>query len=255
MISLKNFFGKKTFLFFLIICAKLVIIIILIQPMITGKTIYEINNSPIINISSEVLTLGFCPTMNVHAQKLAQEKSYDLLPLTSTSQAFHALNNGEVDIILVGRMPISSELVFDYYLAQLHPGQILIANNHQTIYFSQLSVFTIHTNIDISKISPLFPKETTIIYYENATQAIHQGLKQNNFSAVLLTRNDLPENYNLVIVLNSDNTKNKDFRIPLLFSKNTDLSNIFCSCKPQKTSSFQNIAACNAFIVEDDGCS
>ncbi|MFO7710455.1 MAG: hypothetical protein R6V53_01695 [Candidatus Woesearchaeota archaeon] len=156
------------------------------------------------------IVLGYCPTMANIAGDIAENNSHvSLKGYASTSSAISALNAGEVDVILVGRIAKSYET--DAYEKRLRDGLTLVGNEKRFISMEELAGSTVHTAA--SEVRQYLPEETNVVYHDSVDAAIDAGLDE----LVLISWEDYADEMELVIPVQG-RSKIPEFRIPVLYS-------------------------------------
>jgi hypothetical protein len=194
------------------------------------------NNNFKLNINeTNILTLGYCPTMKEYAENIVlNNPNIKILEVPSSELVFIGLKERNLDIGLTGRLAKSTELNNPEEI-YLKTGYTLITKIKSFIDKKDLKQIIIHTALKQDIAEKLLP-ENTIIYYNNYNEAL-TGINE----AVLINWKDFKDNYELLVVMDG-NIKVKDFRIPVLYSINNNLSklnlnyNYFINNKNDKTS-------------------
>jgi hypothetical protein len=194
------------------------------------------NNNFKLNINeTNILTLGYCPTMKEYAENIVlNNPNIKILEVPSSELVFIGLKERNLDIGLTGRLAKSTELNNPEEI-YLETGYTLITRIKSFIDKKDLKQIIIHTALKQDIAEKLLP-ENTIIYYNNYNEAL-TGINE----AVLINWKDFKDNYELLVVMDG-NIKVKDFRIPVLYSINNNLSklnlnyNYFINNKNDKTS-------------------
>lgn len=164
--------------------------------------------------NSDPIKLGYCPTMANLAKGIASKNSHiSLQGYGYTSEAFHALNNGNVEMVLVGRLAGKNELnnAFEKHLRQ---GLTLVGREKILIPISKLQNSRIHTAVDENLANEYFPNIENVIFHESTESAIKEGIGD----LVLINWNDYTDNLGLVIPVDNLGNKIEKFRIPVLYS-------------------------------------
>ncbi|MFW6450412.1 MAG: hypothetical protein ACOCZ6_05140 [Nanoarchaeota archaeon] len=166
--------------------------------------------------ANEKISLGYCPTMEDRAEKIADNNDVKLKPYDYTSQALQALNNGQVDVVLVGRLAGKNE-VGDVYEKRLKEGLTLAGREKQFIHVNELQQRKVHTTANKELAGKYVPEENLILH--NSTQAaINDGIDD----LVLINWTDYSDELELVIPVNNAKQKIEKFRIPVLYSYNKE---------------------------------
>jgi hypothetical protein len=200
-----------------IIKARLIFLLIIIFFFIIKINFY--NNHKFNVNEKNILTLGYCPTMKEYAENIAlNNPNIKILEIPSSELIFIGLEEGNLDIGLTGRLAKSTELNNPERI-YLETGYTLITSTKRFIDKTDLKQIRVHTALKQGIAEELLP-ENTIIYYNNYNEAL-AGINE----AVLINWEDFKDNYELLVVMDG-NIKVKDFRIPVLYSINYNLSRL-----------------------------
>lgn len=194
---------------------KLGILIIVI--FLITLVIFSINN---INkeIQQEKILLGYCPTMKENAEQISKENNQIILiEKSSSAHALYDLNNGKIDIALVGRTAKNSEIQ-NAKEKVLGSGYTLISTEKKYIEQAELPNIRVHTALEEKIVRKILPN-TELLFYNSQQEAELNGLKE----AVLINWIDFKEKHELIVVMDGTD-KVKEFRIPVLYSLNHDLT-------------------------------
>lgn len=177
--------------------------IILVQPAIEQEAKVE-----------EPITLGYCPTMSGIAKEIASKNNnVSLKPYEFTSQALQSLNNGEIDVVLVGRSAKENE-IGDAFKKTLREGLTLVGKEKRAISPVELQHSRIHTYVSEELAREYVPETAEIIFYDSKESAIKEGINE----LILIQWEDFQENLELAIPLDEKQNKVEKFRIPVLYS-------------------------------------
>lgn len=166
------------------------------------------------------VSVGYCPTMKLIAEKIANNnQDIVLVQQASSAKALQELNNQNIDIALIGRLAKQDE-IGSVNEKMLGTGYTLVTNTKRFIQENDLSKIKVHTTIakDIAK--GILP-ESEIAFYSTMQEAITNGLSE----AVLIDWNDYKDEYELLVVMNGAQ-KVERFRIPVLYSNNYDFEKL-----------------------------
>lgn len=166
------------------------------------------------------ISVGYCPTMKLIAEKIANNnQDIVLVQQASSAKALQELNNQNIDIALIGRLAKQDE-IGSVNEKMLGTGYTLVTNTKRFIQENDLSKIKVHTTIakDIAK--GILP-ESEIAFYSTMQEAITNGLSE----AVLIDWNDYKDEYELLVVMNGAQ-KVERFRIPVLYSNNYDFEKL-----------------------------
>ncbi len=177
------------------------------------------NNNNLINNNNsnnnKTLILGFCPTMEQEAKNIAlNNNNIQLIKYHSTIDVLGDLNKDKIDIGLVGRVAKSNELKEGFNELRLAQGLTLITKQKSAILYNQLANIKIHTYLLEEEVESFLQNTENIIYYEKINYAITAGIND----AILIDWKDYKDEYELLIPVNQNNQKIKEFRIPVLYS-------------------------------------
>ncbi len=165
-------------------------------------------------VVKEQAILGYCPTMSDLAKDIASKNSYvSLQPFDYTAEALQALNDGDVDLVLVGRLANGNE-VNNPFEKQLRQGLTLVGREKRLMHISQLKDSRIHTAADEKLASEYLPNTEKLIFHESTESAIREGMDD----IVLIDWNDYADSLGLVIPVDNAGNKIEKFRIPVIYS-------------------------------------
>ncbi|MGM5484668.1 MAG: hypothetical protein ACQEP1_02230 [Nanobdellota archaeon] len=160
----------------------------------------------------EEIIFGHCPTMSVIAENIASENErLSLKRYPHTSAALSALNKGEVDIALVGRVAKDNELG-NAVERRLREGLTLVGDEKRFISLRNLEETEVHTAVSKDKVEEYLPERTEVVYHDSTAKAIEDG------DVVLLDWVDYTDDFGLVIPVDNNMNKIERFRIPVLYS-------------------------------------
>lgn len=155
------------------------------------------------------------------AKKIGKNhEDFILEPQQSAAEAIYKLDIGIIDIIIIGRLAKKSEIdnVNEKRMAE---GYTLVTKGKKFIDKKDLSNIKVHTSLAENITKELLPN-TKVIFHPTKEEALQQGLNDN---AVLIDWNNFKEEYDLYVVLDG-NIKAKEFRIPVLYSRDYNLNDI-----------------------------
>jgi hypothetical protein len=195
-----------------------------------GDGTTEQNNTPNLTDASttQFISVGYCPAMAAELSLLKFEGAIiEGIEYLSAAHALQALQDGAVDTALIGRKPYQSELAAGFTYDQLRDGFTLVAQEKKIIPYANLVEMTIYKALIEEEIKDVFPAATHNIHFsESELLAI-----LDNGSDVLIRWDQVEDNYNLWIPIDSQGNKIKDFRTPFfiypeissyLFKKNVE---------------------------------
>ncbi len=160
------------------------------------------------------IRLGYCPTMSDLAKEIASKNIHvSLQSFGYTSEALQALNKGDVDMVLVGRLADRNE-VNDPFEKRLKQGLTLVGREKRLISISQLQNSRIHTAVDEDLANVYISNKENIIFHESTGSAIKEGIDE----IVLIDWNDYTDGLGLVIPVDDAGNKIEKFRIPVAYS-------------------------------------
>lgn len=185
----------------------LVSLILLSGCTMTGKTIKE-----------EPVILGYCPTMAGHSEEI-QSKNTQITrqAYPSTHAVLSALNKGQIDIALVGRIAKQNELEHPSEL-RLREGLTLVGREKRLIPLEELKDVRIHTYLSEEKVREYLPDTEEIIYHPSFEEAIRKGM----IDIVLIDWKDYTDSLELVIPIDIQMNKIERFRLPTLYSSDPE---------------------------------
>ena len=191
---------------------KIIISSVILILLISGVLFF--NNEFIAKTTSDEIILGYCPTMESFAKQIVNNnKNIILVEKSSSAKALEELNNENIDFALIGRKAKQNEMLYANEML-LGEGYTLVTNTKRFIQKKELENMRIHTSISKEDVGTLLPN-SKIIFYSTTQDAVNNGLSE----AVLINWKEYKEDYELLVVLN-ETKKVKDFRIPILYSKN-----------------------------------
>lgn len=158
------------------------------------------------------ITLGYCPTMQPHAQALAgAHHNITLQQYENSSIALEALKAGRIQAALIGRVAWPHEHTDDLRLVRLIDGLTLIAQQPGVIRFEDLPKIRILTHELEAAIQDLIPVRNNIIYYDDFNQ---MRSAFDGTVAVLLRWSQVGPSDNLLIPVDGYGNKIAVFRSP-----------------------------------------
>ena len=159
--------------------------------------------------TKENIVLGYCPTMEEHALKMA-EKNWEILEFQNSAIVLQNLNNNDIDIALIGRIARNNEVNENIFEVRLREGFTLISSQRGFVEKSQLQNLRIHTNQPEEIVREYLP-DSEIIYYNSLEEALQNRLGE----IVFIDWNDYNDNELIIPIEN--NKKIEEFRIPTLY--------------------------------------
>jgi hypothetical protein len=205
---------KKIVLYGIGMIALMVLVIFLSKGALTANATEQNLNAT----EQNLIMLGYCPTMQPIAEKIAKDNTNVILVVQpSSAQALQALKNAELDIALIGRIAKQSEIqsVNERMLGQ---GYTLVTDTKKFIQENELANIKVHTAIEENIAKQILP-DSELFFYSTTQEAINQGLHQ----AVLIDWIDYEDEFELLVIMKGMQ-KHEDFRIPVLYSKDYNLS-------------------------------
>jgi hypothetical protein len=205
---------KKIVLYGIGMIALMVLVIFLSKGALTANATEQNLNAT----EQNLIMLGYCPTMQPIAEKIAKDNTNVILVVQpSSAQALQALKNAELDIALIGRIAKQSEIqsVNERMLGQ---GYTLVTDTKKFIQENELTNIKVHTAIEENIAKQILP-DSEFFFYSTTQEAINQGLHQ----AVLIDWIDYEDEFELLVIMKGMQ-KHEDFRIPVLYSKDYNLS-------------------------------
>ncbi|MFP4423951.1 MAG: hypothetical protein ACLFP2_01840 [Candidatus Woesearchaeota archaeon] len=199
---------------------KGMIVLMIVGLLLAGCANKDTTSDAYINGSEQVkneITLGYCPTMAELAEDMAENNNVSLKPFGSTSQALQALNNGQVDVILVGRLAGGHE-VGAVHEKRLKEGLTLVGKEKRFIHADELLQSTVHTAEEKEIVKTYLPDNEDVVFHESTENAINEGIDE----IVLINWTDFSDEFGLVIPADSTGQKIEKFRIPVLYSYRTE---------------------------------
>lgn len=156
--------------------------------------------------------LGYCPTMQLHAQALAQtHKNVTLQQYENSGVALEALKVGQAHAVLIGRVAWQHEHTQDLRLVRLADGLTLIAQHPGVIHFEDLPKIRILTHEPEAAIQDLIPVRINVVYYEHFDE---MRAAMDGSTAVLLRWSQVSLTDNLAIPVDGAGNKMSGFRSP-----------------------------------------
>ena len=169
-------------------------------------------------VQEEVIRVAYCPTMANELSLLEADGVFiEGVQYPSAVQAVQALQDGAADAALIGRKPYQAELAVGFNCVQLRDGFTLIAQEKKIIPYADLAAMTIYTELLEEEIEDVFPAATHIIHYSG----YELPEISDNRSALLIRWDQVENPYNLLIPIDSQGNKIKDFRTPFLIFPET----------------------------------
>ncbi|MFW5865619.1 MAG: hypothetical protein ACOCU6_00835 [Nanoarchaeota archaeon] len=168
--------------------------------------------------SKDPVTLGHCPTMADLAKEIASKNEHvSLVRYGSTAKALDELDNGSVDVVLVGRLAHQSE-VNDGFEKRLEEGLTLVGTEKKLMRMSDIKRSKVHTAVSEDLTGEYLPNANNIVFHDSTDSAIQKGLND----IVLIDWNDYTDDMELVIPVDMAGNKIERFRIPVLYSTDED---------------------------------
>ncbi|MFW6220260.1 MAG: hypothetical protein ACOC3X_01165 [Nanoarchaeota archaeon] len=163
------------------------------------------------------LTLGYCPTMKPYVDEFIninnEEKIVDnieLIPLDTTASALKQLNQNNLDLVIVGRTALDTELINKNEI-KLKKSYTLIYQTKQFIDYSVLNNLTIHTYLPKEIVKNYFLEEN-IVFYDSLEE-----ISKNEI--IFIDWDDFTDDMQLLIPIHN-NQKIINFRIPIIYYDN-----------------------------------
>ena len=138
-------------------------------------------------------------------------RDFIYLNLGSAGAVFRALEAGEVDVGIVGRMAKNVE--FSGYWKRVGTGYTLVNDRKQMILNDELPLLKINTSLSESLVEKKFSYLKNVIYHDKMSEVLDSG------DVWLISWEDWRDNFELLIPVDKDYNKNPDFRVPHIFSK------------------------------------
>lgn len=158
------------------------------------------------------IKIATCPTFYEDIKKLDQEK-FELIFTNSSTESLDLLANANVDIVLSGRILMPEEQYFDYEIIDNAKNYYsFLSNNSKHIYTDDFDSYSFFTDLELEKIK----KDLSIknIYkVDNVYDYLNDGVVITSWD-----NTDFTKSY-IVHVLNSDTSRLKISRIPILYYK------------------------------------
>lgn len=162
--------------------------------------------------------LGYCPTMQPHAQAIAgAHQNVTLQRFENSGAALAALKAGQVHAILIGRIAWQQEHNDDLRLVRLVDGLTLIAQHPGVIRFEDLPKIRIFTHEAEAAIKDLIPVRINVIYYDRYDE-MRKALDAS--AAVLVRWSQVTPTDNLLIPVDGTGNKISGFRSPHFYYLN-----------------------------------
>lgn len=180
----------------------------IIKGSITGETTYD------------SVILGYCPTMQPVAEKIADNNEYIVLVAQqSSAQVLQALHNNDIDVALIGRKARQDERLSANERI-LEEGYTLVTAKKKFIQEEELAGIKVHTALAQDIAEQLLPG-SEIVLHPTTQEAVANGLAE----AVLINWNEYNDQYALLVVMQGSQ-KAQRFRTPILYAKDQDLEHI-----------------------------
>lgn len=145
--------------------------------------------------------------MENHAQNYKTNK----ILFESSSDAIKALEEGNVDAILIGRVAYSYETLKSPIFIE-EEGYTLIFKEKLIILYEDIFDFEINTYISKETIEEKFPELKNIKYHENKE-------KEFNNSITLINWKDFKDDFKLLVPVDKNFNKIEKFRTPIIYKK------------------------------------
>lgn len=135
------------------------------------------------------LRLGYCPTMDPAAFKIAGNGRLNIQSrrYASTADALRALFVGEIDAAVVGRKARPYEVSSQTRQVSLREGATLVTAKTRAIDASDLGSVRIHTALPKEEVDRMLPGHMNIVSYSTTAEARSAGMDE----AVLLDWEDV----------------------------------------------------------------
>ena len=163
------------------------------------------------NPKSKVIKVGHCPTMGEHISKINPKLDFSPMPFGAAAEALYYLNNGLIDVALIGRKAEKEE--FNGYERKLKDGYTLInLQAKQMVPKHLLPSLEVHTYIKPEIAREYFPELKAIHFDKDLSESIERG------KIILIDWDDWQDNFFLLIPVEDDYQKVKKYRTPFLYS-------------------------------------
>ncbi len=157
------------------------------------------------------MKIGYCPTMESFVYNISKEKEFNVINLGSAGAVFMALNQGRIDVGIVGRTAKMRE--FSGYKKRIGEGYTLITNKKQMILNDDLPIIKINTALPEALVKGRFSYLKNVVYHKTINNELSDG------KVWLISWDDWKDNFELLIPVDEQYNKNPDFRVPHIFSK------------------------------------
>ncbi len=157
---------------------------------------------------SKNVTLGYCPTMESYLE-LLEDESFDFSSVSSANEALRKLEDGSLDVVLIGRRAYEYEYSPNEVI--LMEGYTLVAEEGGLIYSEELGYLEIQTYVKDVELEEFFP-DLNLNYHETFEEAVGYG------GVALVKWSDWNDDLQLVIPVHGDGRKDIRFRTPVLYS-------------------------------------
>ena len=163
--------------------------------------------------TSEIKKIAICPTMyRVMSGDIVYDE-YVFVNVSSTSEGVSLLNNGGVDFVISGRIPVEEENIGEY--TPLYEGLdrfSFLSNITDFVYTKDLSNYNIYTDLEEGILEGAFDLED-VEYVENVYDYSFRGLLVTSWGNT--DYNKAP----IVHIMDNETERNILSRLPTLFCK------------------------------------
>ncbi len=157
------------------------------------------------------LKMGCCPTMLKSAKEIATKNDFPLEDYGSAANVLHLLRAGVIDIGVIGRKAKAQE--FTGYVKQLAKGYTLISIRKEMLAKEDLPDLKVQTTLLKEIVQKDFPDLRNVVYHEELPKQLVEG------DVWLIDWDDWKDDYNLLIPVNENYTKDNRFRVPFLYAR------------------------------------
>ncbi len=197
-------------IFFIFIAVLLVFLFVYFQTINKSTETEE-------SVESSSIKVGFCPTMQVDAERLQKEnENINLVSLSSAGEVLANLEAGKIDLALIGRKAEKTEISKDILERKMfETGFTLINSQKSIISKNEIANLEVKTCLDKS-IQEDF-SEFKIIF--------EQDCNYQKEEIWLISWNDWTDDMELLIPVD-ENGKIKKYRSPFLYGNRSNLDGL-----------------------------
>ena len=160
------------------------------------------------------IKLSFCPTMQPYAKIISDNnKNIILNPSSSAANVLNMLNQGIVNVALIGREAYSCEISSDIEKFRLKNGYTIVYNKKILIPEEKLYEIPIKTYLSEDTVKKVLPNHKNILYF-NTFKECHT---KHDELPMLINWKDFSDEFKLLIPVNSNGNKTPIFRAPILY--------------------------------------